>query len=152
MKIRVLFIVIIGFVFSVGNAQSKSGQALIEKVTFQEGSDGRFEISQSPEIEELLGIHLDMNKRAGGIDGFRIQLYLGSNNNAKKEASDVKAKVLSLFQDENIYVMYEAPFWRVQVGDFRSKSESLELYRKLKKEFPSCYPVPVDNIKLSSLE
>ncbi len=150
--IRILFIAIIGFVFINVNAQNKSAQELFEKVTSHNGSNNGFvEIIQPVEIEDLVGIHLDMNKRAGGIDGFRIQLYLGSSNYAKKEASEVKAKVLSLFQDEKIYMMYEAPFWRVQVGDFRSKSESLELYRKLKKEFPSCYPVPVDNIQLSSL-
>ncbi len=151
--IRILFVVIIGFVSLKVSAQNKSGQDLLEKVTSKSESDeGSVEITQSLEIDDLVGIHLDMNKRAGGVDGFRIQLYLGSSNNAKKEASEVKAKVLSLFQDEKIYMMYEAPFWRVQVGDFRSKSESLDLYKRLKKEFPSCYPVPVDNIQLSSLQ
>ncbi len=151
--IRILFVVIIGFVSLNVSAQNKSGQDLLEKVTSKsESNEGSVEITQSLEIDDLVGIHLDMNKRAGGVDGFRIQLYLGSSNNAKKEASEVKAKVLSLFQDEKIYMMYEAPFWRVQVGDFRSKSESLDLYKRLKKEFPSCYPVPVDNIQLSSLQ
>ncbi|MCW3787998.1 SPOR domain-containing protein [Plebeiibacterium sediminum] len=150
--IRVLYIVVLVFVCCMSNAQNKSGQDFFEKIGSSQESEGSLQVIQSPEISDLVGIHLDMNNRAGGIDGFRIQLYLGSNNNAKKEASEVKAKVLSLFQDEKIYVMYEAPFWRVQVGDFRSKSESLELYRKLKKEFPSCYPVPVDNIQLTSLD
>ncbi len=150
--IRILFIAVISFLVLEGKAQSSSGQEVFEKVISKNGSEGSVEITQSLEIEELVGIHLDMNKRSGGIDGFRIQLYLGSSNNAKKEAGEVKAKVLSLFQDEKIYMMYEAPFWRVQVGDFRSKSESLDLYRKLKKEFPSCYPVPVDNIQLSSIQ
>lgn len=142
----------ISFAFVAVKAQTESGQKVLQKVTTKNNvQEGTIEITQSAEIDDLVGIHLDMNKRAGGIDGFRIQLYLGSSNNAKKEAGEVKAKVLSLFQDEKIYMTYEAPFWRVQVGDFRSKNESLELYRKLKKEFPSCYPVPVDNIQLSNL-
>lgn len=132
--------------------QNSTGQKFFGELSSREDSSGSINITQDPGIEDLVGIHIDMNKRNNGVDGFRIQIYLGSSNNAKTEASEIKKKLLSLFPGERIYVMYEAPFWRVQVGDFRSKNESLELYRKLEKEFPSCYPVPVDNIQLSSLK
>ncbi|WP_075591645.1 SPOR domain-containing protein [Labilibacter marinus] len=133
-------------------AQETTGSDFFNQISISEKDTGSLVIFQEPGIEELVGIHIDANKRNKGIDGFRIQLYLGSNKNAKKEATDVKGKLLSLFPEEHPYIMYKAPFWRVQVGDFRSKNESLELYRKLRKEFPSCYPVPVNNISLSSLK
>jgi len=149
--IKYLFLIMFCFVLVSTGAQNKAGKKFFEELTYPEQSKGKITVVQEDGIQDLIGIHLDMNKRNPGIEGFRIQLYLGSNNNAKKEATDVKAKVLSLFPDEKIYVMYEAPFWRVQVGDFRSKNESMGLYKKLRKEFPSCYPVPVDDIKMSSL-
>ncbi|MCW3804261.1 SPOR domain-containing protein [Plebeiibacterium marinum] len=150
--IRIVFVIIVGFVCSFAVAQNKSGQEFFSNLSEQKEGEGFLSISQPEDIQDLVGIHLDCNKRAGGVDGFRIQLFLGSGKDAKKQAGEVKAKVLELFPEEKIYLMYEAPFWRIQVGDFRSKSESLQLYRELKKEFPSCYPVPVDNIQMSNLK
>ncbi len=149
---KVLFAFVLCLFVSHAWSQENSGTRFFREICNAKSDSGSVTIMQDSGIEELIGIHIDVNKRNNGIDGFRIQLYLGSNNNAKREATDVKGKLLSLFPEERPYVMYEAPFWRVQVGNFRSKNESLELYRKLKKEFPSCYPVPVDNISLSSLK
>jgi hypothetical protein len=132
--------------------QNKTGQEFFEKLSMSNGSLGSLMVIQEPGIEQLVGIHIDERKRKYGVEGFRIQLFLGSNYKAKKEAIEVKARALSLIPYEKIYIMYEAPFWRVQVGNFRSKNASLGLYRKLKKEFPSCYPVPVNNIRLSDLD
>ncbi|TLX77462.1 SPOR domain-containing protein [Labilibacter sediminis] len=149
---RIVLFIVVCFMAVYLNGQNKTGQQFFEELSYSKGDSGRVNVIQDPELENMVGVHIDMNKRNGGIDGFRIQLYLGSSNNAKNEATEVKKKLLSLFSDEKIYVMYEAPFWRVQVGDFRSKNEALELYRSLKKEFPSCYPVPVNNISLSNLQ
>ncbi len=132
-------------------AQDKTHN-IIDEVTSSKDGEGKVVVIQDPAINDLLKIHVDQNNRSKGVEGFRIQLYLGSNNNAKKEATEVKGKLLELFPDEKPYIMYEAPFWRVQVGDFRSKAEALGLYRKLKKEFPSCYPVPVSHIPLENLQ
>ncbi len=149
---KLIWLSVFYFAIFALNAQNKTGQDFFSGLNEVKEGEGVLEITQAAEIKDLVGIHIDSNKRAGGIDGFRIQLFLGSSNTAKKDASQVKARLLELFPQEHIYVMYEAPFWRVQVGDFRSKNESLYLYRKLKKEFPGCYPVPVNNIKMSDLE
>ncbi len=140
-------------IFSVfAAAQNNSGQKLTDELTYPEPNQGTLELIQEEGIQDLIGIHIDSNKRLDGVDGYRIQLFLGSNSNARKEATDIKAKVLSLFPNESIYVLYEAPYWRVQAGDFRSKNESLDLYKRLQKTFPSCYPVPVNNIKMSNFK
>ncbi len=149
---KILFFTFFSFFTVLVAAQNKSGQQLADELTFPEPDQGTVELIQEDGIQDLVGIHIDSNKRQGGVDGYRIQLYLGSNSNARKEATDIKAKVLSSFPQEKIYVLYEAPYWRVQVGNFRSKNESLDLYKKLQKKFPSCYPVPVNNIKMSDFK
>ena len=149
---RILFVFVFCLLSLGVIAQNGTGDVFFRNLSALEKDSGSLVISQEPGIVDLVGIHIDANKRNKGVDGFRIQLYLGSNKNAKKEATDIKGKLLSLFPEEKPYVMYEAPFWRVQVGDFRSKNEALGLYKELRKEFPGCYPVPVNNISLSSLK
>ena len=35
------------------------------------------------------------------------------------------------------YVTYDAPFWKLRVGDFRSHEEAYHLMRQLMKAFPA---------------
>ena len=48
---------------------------------------------------------------------------------------------MGLFPEERAYVVYKAPDFRVSVGNFRSKIESIELYKACLPFFPNCYPV-----------
>ena len=150
--IKIVFAFVLCFFFATMHSQENTGVTFFKKISNHESGQGNLVIVQDPGIAKLVGIQIDASNRSKLIDGFRIQLYLGSNNNAKKEATQVKTRLLSLFPNERPHVIYEAPFWRVQVGDFRSKNEALPLYKKLKPEFPSCYAVPVNNIPLSSLK
>ncbi len=150
--IKIVFAFVLCFFVASAYSQGNTGATFFNKISNQGSSQGSLTIVQDPGIAKLVGIHMDASNRSKLIDGFRIQLYLGSNNNAKNEATQVKTRLLSLFPNERPHVIYEAPFWRVQVGDFRSKDEALSLYKKLKPEFPSCYAVPVNNIPLSRLK
>lgn len=150
--IKLAFFFILVLFVTTAHSQEVTGSSFFSQICKEDPKSGSLEIVQDAGIAKLVAIHIDANSKAKYIDGFRIQLYLGSNNNAKKEATLVKTKLLSIFPNERPHVIYEAPFWRVQVGDFRSKSEALPLYKKLKNEFPACYPVPVANIPLSSLD
>lgn len=149
---RIFLVIAFCLVFIGLNSQVKSVENIFSEISEESQDSGSVIFFQEPGLEDIVGIHIDSNKRNRGIDGFRIQLYLGSNKNAKKEATQIKGKLLSLFPEEKPYIMYEAPFWRVQVGDFRSKNEALALYRMLKKEFPSCYTVPVNNVLVENIK
>lgn len=149
---KFVFVFVLCFYAVSAHSQQNTGSTFFNEICNEGSGQGSLTIVQDPGIAKLVGIHMEASSKSKVIDGFRIQLYLGSNNNAKKEATEAKTRLLSLFPNERPHVFYDAPFWRVQVGDFRSKNESLSLYKKLKPEFPSCYAVPVNNIPLSSLK
>lgn len=137
------FIMIICLVHIAGAQQSSD---VFQRLDQRNDKDGVVSIVQHAGIADMVKMHIDQNKRMGGIEGWRINLYSGSGSDAKKEAQEIKGKAMSEFPDEKVYLIYNAPFWRVRVGDFRDKSESLKLYYKLKREFSSCYPVKDDNV------
>ncbi|MFW5753430.1 MAG: SPOR domain-containing protein [Marinilabiliaceae bacterium] len=115
-----------------------------------EDDEGTIHINQSERMEKLVLTHIDMNERADGVEGYRVQLFSGGGSKAREEALDVKGKVLSNWSDEKVYVEYSAPFWRVRVGSFRHKHEALPLKEKLSEEFPASYIVRVSNIPLKA--
>ena len=139
-------------------ALNASGQEIVTNelpadiVQQQVPGEGTVVIHEEEGIDFLLDTHIEMNKRHIYTDGFRIQLFSGSGQRARHEAMDVKASVLELFPDEQVYLSFTAPFWRVRVGNYRNKYEALSLLNKLKKEFPNSYIVKDGTIRMEDLK
>ncbi|WP_010663124.1 SPOR domain-containing protein [Marinilabilia salmonicolor] len=153
--------IVAGFIFlliAIGvNAQLPGENAAYNSDVFSRleqvsSNQGIIAIEQSARMRALVNTHIDMNKRAGGVEGFRVQLYSGVGSKARQEALDAKGKVLADLPEENVFIEYSAPFWRVRVGNFRHKHEALPLLNKLKKIFPACYVVKVSDVPLRSLK
>ncbi len=72
------------------------------------------------------------------IQGFRVQLYYGGN---RTEALELKSKFSALYPDMASYLIYQQPYFRLRVGDFRTRSEAYQLKRKVEKDFPSVFIV-----------
>ncbi len=75
------------------------------------------------------------------INGYRVQIYFDSGNQSKKKANDVKTQFLAKKPDVPCYLVYQAPNFKVRVGDFRSRYEAYKLYREIRNDFPSAYIV-----------
>jgi len=89
--------------------------------------------------------------KSSGIHGYRIRIYSESGIGAKKEQQQVRARFLSLYPGLDAYNRYDEPFFKVYVGDCRTKSEALKLHDKIRKDFPS--PIVVEDfINLKSVE
>ena len=70
--------------------------------------------------------------------GYRIQVYADKNQRtAKSEAMSRERALQMRFPDLGCYVTYNAPTWRLRVGDFATREEAVEIMQQLKKEFPS---------------
>jgi hypothetical protein len=71
------------------------------------------------------------------IQGFRTQVFSGNNQRkSKDEAFQKEKEIKELFPDVPAYVTYNAPFWRLRVGDFRSHEEAYHMQRLLMDAFP----------------
>lgn len=150
-----MFVFLLAVVFAFGREPGDIADADGDVFDFLEAveeGEGVIHINQSDRMKELVLTHIEMNKRAGGVEGFRVQLFSGGGSKAREEALDVKGKVLSEWPDVNVYVQYSAPFWRVRVGSFRHKHEALPLMEKLSEEFPASYIVRVSDIPLEAFE
>lgn len=101
---------------------------------------GEVNIIQDVRIQELLETDKQINTKNSGFSGYRIQIFSGRSTDREK-AVQIKKDFMELFPEERAYVVYKAPDFRVCVGNFRSKIESIELYKACLSFFPNCYPV-----------
>lgn len=88
-----------------------------------------------PRIETLVETKRKINKKNEGIKGFRIQLYSGD----RKAANELKGKFLDENESLEAYIVYEQPYFKTRVGDFRTKIEAEKALQSLHKQYPGCF-------------
>ncbi|MDE6415566.1 MAG: SPOR domain-containing protein [Duncaniella sp.] len=70
--------------------------------------------------------------------GFRVQVFSDNNTRTAKNEARAKARqVSSRFPNLSTYVRYTSPYWRLKVGDFRTRQEADEVADQLRKAFPA---------------
>ena len=123
----------------------QTGRSTIFDVLSRHGvGEGEVVVHQSAAIERLIG-----ERMAGAnvettdsvaylkIQGYRTQVFSGNNQRASKdEAFNKEKEIKELFPDVPTYVSYNAPFWKLRVGDFRSHEEAYHMMRQLMAAFP----------------
>jgi hypothetical protein len=119
-----------------------------EKLAAQAKNEGRVEIVKSPRIDSLVKKHRTFNEQQRTMQGFRIQLYFGTQRN---KANEIKALFQEKFPSYPAYLIYQQPNFKVRVGDFITRIEAFKLYKELESEYESVFIVK-DQIKPPKIE
>lgn len=137
------------FSILVLNSQSLSSTASLFRQGVRNSSGGRLNIIQEPALDSLIGRYILARKAIYadigylGMDGFRIQIYSSSNRNAREESAKARASFISRFPDIVSYSLYADPgYFKIRVGDFRTKAEATRLFLTISRDFPDAYIVP----------
>ncbi|MBN2745807.1 MAG: SPOR domain-containing protein [Bacteroidales bacterium] len=104
-------------------------------------------IHQSPEIEKIVEKHKKINEKYGAVAGFRVQIFSVSGANSRDRANLMKAEFLTKYPDSEVYIVYNAPAYKVRIGDFRTKLEALKFIQTIKDNYPFAF-VAVDEVIL----
>lgn len=104
------------------------------------GGKADVEIYQSQEIASSLRDQIKTNS-SRPINGYRVRIFFDNRQSARVESEDVLKKFESMYHDVKAYRTYVNPYFKVTVGDFRTKSEAMALLSRIKTEFPSAFVV-----------
>ncbi|MBR5434632.1 MAG: SPOR domain-containing protein [Bacteroidales bacterium] len=117
-----------------------------------EANYGTITINQDPRIAELVNTHIEINKANNGkIQGWRVQIYNSSGTNSRSEVQNARKLFLSKYPDVGAYLIYQPPFFKIRVGDFRSKDEAYSFYKQILTDFPVSYLIS-DQINYPALK
>lgn len=84
-------------------------------------------------ISELQERYLEQNKSNGSISGYRVQIYNGNKTETLKKRSEF----ISAFPKVAIYTLYEAPEYKIQAGDFRTRLEAEKFLKQVQSNMGS---------------
>ncbi len=145
----ILALVILTITTGIGRSQSIIKTSELFRSSEANTGRGRLTIIQDPALDTLISRYILGNRMLGekytylGMDGFRIQIFNSSNRNAREESGKVKAEFITKFPNINSHELFENPgYFKVRVGDFRSKTEATKLFIEISKVFPDAYIVP----------
>jgi hypothetical protein len=104
--------------------------------------DGTVVFEQDELLRKVVKRHIELNN--DGFEGFRVQIYFGSGQRAMGEAQTVKKNFLNKYgKDYNAYIDFDSPFFKVRVGDFRTKAEAMYFQNLISPSFPNSWIVQV---------
>lgn len=96
-------------------------------------------IHKDPRLDLLISKQIELNKiaykennRSGA--GFRV-LVINTNNRTK--AMEVKSKMMTEFPEHKTYLVYQSPYFKIQVGNFRDRKEAETLRKKIIRLYPT---------------
>jgi hypothetical protein len=107
----------------------------------QQKQNGYLKIEADPKIDNLVQMHIAYNKAFPIMPGYRIQIFMESGNEALSQAETVKEKFTEKFSDEDAYLIFAAPYYRVRVGDFRTRIEAEKFLQKISKTYPNAWVI-----------
>lgn len=107
-------------------------------------------IERDIRLDSLVMRHTRVNKLKDGFDGFRVQLFSGSGTEARLQANNLRAEFMTIYPDVPAYLVYQAPNFKVRVGDFRTELEAIHLQRELAYQYPGGF-VSRDLVKFPKL-
>ena len=77
-------------------------------------------VSQDPKFEQLLNEKRKINASLTVNDSYKIQIYTGGSENAKKTLNEFRQE----FNDIDATIVFNTPNYKVWVGSFRTRIEA----------------------------
>ena len=107
--------------------------------TFAQSDSGSVVVHKDPRIDLLINKQIEINEYTTRnarrtAPGYRI-LVINTNDRAK--ASEAKARIYQQFRELPAYLMYQSPFYKLKVGNFREREEAEQYLTDIQRIFPS---------------
>jgi hypothetical protein len=94
----------------------------------------RSHVKQDENVERLIDAFRQSNK-TDGMQGFRVQIYTASGNRSKLLTDREKATFDNTFPDVRSYITYDEPYFKLRVGDFRTRLDAEKFLREISSRY-----------------
>ena len=101
-------------------------------------------IKADPRIDSLVKLHIAYNEVFSMMPGYRIQIFMESGNEALNTAEEIKEAFAEKYDNTPAYLIFAAPYYRVRVGDFRTRLQAEKFLQKINRNYPNAWVIKDD--------
>ena len=132
-----IFISIIFYSLSLGFAQAQETPTV--------------KLVKDPRVDVLEKKHIEINEfntrdARRFVQGYRLLVI---NTNDRTKANEAKAKVYKTFPELKAYLVYQSPFYKLKVGNFKDQKEADVYLKKVQLYFPATVYIIRDMIEVN---
>ena len=103
--------------------------------------DNKLTVSQDPKFEQLLNEKRKINLSISTMEGYKIQIYNGENENAKRELTKFKNE----FNFLDATIIFNTPYYKVWVGNFKTKIDAQRHLLEIQKKYTNSIIIKPQN-------
>lgn len=97
------------------------------------------QVDKDPRIDQLIKKQIQINEETTrdsrrNIPGFRIQVI---NSTDRNQVFAVKARIYQQYPELKSYIIYQPPYYRLRVGNFKTEDAADPYLQQLAKMFAS---------------
>ena len=97
-------------------------------------------VHQSQAISKAMTGKIERNKEKK-MTGYRVRIFFDNKQSARNASEAAMNRFRAAYPGHGAYRSFASPYFKVTVGDFRTKSEAMQLMRRIKADFPSAFVV-----------
>lgn len=104
------------------------------------GANANVKINQTGTVRDAMRKHVADNGTRT-MSGYRVRIFFDNKQTARVESEETLKRFESMYHDVVAYRTYANPYFKVTVGDFRTRSEAVKLLERIRGAFPSAFVV-----------
>jgi hypothetical protein len=128
--------------FAQSNTNTKEAPDIFRIFSSTSANQGKINILQDDQIKSLVNRYTESRRKEGKIPGYRIRIFSDSGQPARQKAMSERNRFVELYPETPTYLVFEAPNFKVYVGDFRSKTDGFMAYKQIAKKFRNAFLIP----------
>lgn len=113
---------------------------MLTLATFSQSySTGSVNVLQDPRVDSIISMQRSIREANPLIDGYRIQIFMESGNDAVERANQLIENFNEDFPAIKAYLSFGQPYYRVRVGDFRDRLEAEGLLKRISRKYAQAF-------------
>ncbi len=113
-------------------------------ISYSQTPGGKVKVVQDERIEWLIKQHKQINESQKGVPGFRVQIYSDSGSRSRLRTEKEKAEFEKKYPETGSYLIYEEPYFKIRVGNFRTRLDARRFLEKISSQYEYAFIVPDD--------
>lgn len=95
------------------------------------------QVTEQGDAATIASNNLQVAQKA--VNGYRIVIFMSNSQSARRDAVAAQENFSLLFPQEQSYLSYENPYFKVAVGNCTSQEEAIILLGRLRSSFPKAF-------------
>lgn len=136
------FVILLILLGCAMEAHAQEAVGIIKQLQQFHPEKGNITVNQDEKIKQLLNTYYIQNAVKPGMQGFRIRIFIDLDQVSRAKSQEVMNEFMENFPGISTYRTFDSPYYKVSIGDFRTRDEAIRMQKKLNRKYPKAFIIP----------